>query len=197
MKKHNLLYILLLIISLSSCRSISQGKRFSQCQFRTTTMDNMALAGIPLPPTLQNLSEMNFLDVGRIMASFATGGEFPLTFIQNVEIRNPNTNDVAAINRLDWILFVDGKEITQGSNDQRVEVQPNSVTNMPLSFKIDLRKVISSGASGAFLNLVLNLVKQSKKPSTITFKVKPSFKIAGAMIGYPGYISLTQEFSAN
>jgi hypothetical protein len=41
------------------------------------------------------------------------------------------------------------------------------------------------------------LVKQSKQPSSIKLKVKPSFNIAGVNIGYPGYISLTQNFSAN
>jgi LEA14-like dessication related protein len=160
-------------------------------------MDNMALAGVQLPPNLQNISELNFMDAAKLMAAFSTGGEFPLTFVQNVEVRNPNLSDVAAINRLDWILLVDDKEITQGTNEQRVEVPPNSITNMPLSFKIDLRKVISSGASSAFLNLVLNLVKQSKQPSSIKLKVKPSFNIAGVNIAYPGYISLSQNFSAN
>jgi hypothetical protein len=196
MKTYNFLFILILALAFGSCKSISQGKRFAQCQFRATTMDNMVLAGVALPPNLQDISQLNFLEAAQIMATFSGGGEFPLTFIQNVEVQNPN-NEVAAINRLEWILFVDDKEITQGANDQRVEIQPNAITNMPLSFKIDLRKVINSGAASAFTNLVLNLLKQSKKPSSITLKVKPSFKIAGMMMPYPGYISLTQQFSAN
>ena len=196
MRKTILFFFLCTFCVMSSCRSISQGRRFAQCQFRVTTMENMALAGIVLPPTLENISQINFLDVAQIMANFAKGGEFPLTFIQNVEVQNPN-DQLAAINRLEWILLVDDKEITQGFNDQRVEVQAKSIVNMPLNFKIDLRKVISVGAAEAFINLVLNLLKQSKKPTRIKLKVKPSFKIAGMMVAYPGYISLKQEFSAN
>jgi LEA14-like dessication related protein len=185
-----------LVVLFSSCKSISQGKNFAKCQFRMTTMDNINLVGVSISSNMQSLEDINFLDAAKIMATFASGAEMPLTFIQNIEVQNPNPA-TAALNRLDWILYVDDKEITQGYHDQRIEVQSNQTVNMPLNFRIDLRKVINSGAADAFINLVMNLAKQSKRPSRIKIKVKPSFNIFGATVAYPGYISLTQEFSSN
>jgi LEA14-like dessication related protein len=199
-KTHSKVCIGLIIIILATttfaCKSISQGKKFAKCQFRATTMEQINLAGVTIPPNIQNVSDIGFLDAAKITATFLSGAEMPLSFIQNVEVENPN-EDMAAINRLDWILFVDDKEITQGTHNQRTEVQPKSITNMPLQFQVDLRKVINSGAADAFLNLVMNLTKQSKRPSRIKLKVKPHFNVLGATVAYPGYISLTQEFSAN
>jgi hypothetical protein len=159
-------------------------------------MEKLTLAGIKLPENVQSIDQINFLDAAALLAAFAKGGEFPLSFVQNVEVKNPN-QDLAAMSKLDWILIVDDKEITQGSNTERIEVAPQETKNMPLQFTIDLRKVLNSGAADAFINLVMNLSKQSKRPSQVKLKVKPYFKIAGGLVGYPGYISLTQEFKSN
>lgn len=190
-----LLYTLLLAM-LVQCKPLSQGRRFANCQFRATNIENFALAGVRLPKSLEDLSQLNFIDLGTVMTAFSRGGEFPLSFTQNVEVRNPN-NDVAAIDKLDWILYLDGNEMTQGSIEQRIEVAPQSTAVMPVQASIDLRKVINSGSAGAFFNLIRNLMKQSDTPSQVKIKVRPSFRVAGTHIPYPLYISLSQEFTSN
>jgi LEA14-like dessication related protein len=198
MKKilQNSLICLSLLALLVQCKSISQGKRFANCQFRATNIENFALVGVRLPKSLEDISQLNFIDLGTVMNAFGKGGEFPLSFTQNIEVRNPN-NDVAAIDKLDWILYLDGNEMTQGTIDQRIEVQANGTAIMPVNATIDLRKVINSGSAGAFFNLIKNLMKQSDTPSQVKIKVRPSFRIAGTNIPYPLYISLSQEFTSN
>ncbi len=196
MKKIHLLVLLVSLLCGAGCKSISQGKRFANCEFRATYMEKMTLAGVQLPENVQSMEQINFLDAAAILAAFSRGGEFPLSFTQNVEIKNSN-QELAALNRMDWILLVDDKEITQGTNTDRIEVAPQTTAVMPMRFTIDLRKVLQSGAADAFINLVMNLAKQSKKPSQVKLKVKPYFKIAGVLLPYPGYISLNQEFKAN
>jgi hypothetical protein len=180
---------------LPSCKAIRQGKNFAKCEFRATNMDKISLAGVQIPENVQSIEQINFLDAAAILAAFSRGGEFLLNFRQNVEVKNPN-QALAALNRLDWILIVDDKEITQGTNNERIEVQAQATAQMPMQFSIDLRKVINANAADAFINLVMNLAKQSNKPSQVKLKVKPYFKIAGVLVPYPGYISLSQEFKS-
>jgi len=181
-------------MSLNSCRSIVQGKRFAECEFRTTTVDNFRLAGVNVLG-IKDLSELTLLDAGNVTASLLQG-RLPLTFTLNVEVMNPNEKK-AAINTMDWILLIDDSEITSGTTNQRIEVPPNGgITNMPLHFDLELTDIFQKETGNALINLALGLVNKNKEPSRIAIRVKPSFMIAGGEVKYPGYITVSKKFKS-
>ena len=46
------------------------------------------------------------------------------------------------------------------------------------------------------LNFALNLVDAGNQPTRLSMKIKPSVIIGGQSVNYPGYFTITKEFSS-
>ena len=66
----------------------------------------------------------------------------PLSFRLFVMARNPNQGN-AAMNRMDWILYIDKQEMTRGTLDKRIEIPGNGVATFPVDMSFDLLEVLS------------------------------------------------------
>ncbi len=197
MSYKRLLYIALIILLLGSCdisRQIYEMTTFSKCDFRLYTVEDMKLAGVNIQQ-YKSYTDLSFLDITAISTSLAKG-KLPLTFTLNVQVKNPNPT-TAALNKMDWILFIDEIEILQGVSDQRAEIPPNGgVSNLPLQINADLMKVLSGESGEAVSNFAFNLSGQGNRPSRIMLKIKPSIMVGNTPVSYPGYISVKNEFTS-
>jgi len=195
MRFRSLLLILVMVPILSGCDILSELVSFTKCEFRLKSMTDTELAGVNIQE-LSSFKSLNLLDAGRITASLFTG-ELPLSFRLNVEIKNPNTT-TAALNQTDWILLIDGIEMTRGINNDRVEIGANGgKAVLPLDLKFDLKKVLSNESKDALLGFAFNLADPSGAPTRVTLKVKPTVMVGPSPLAYPGYITVNQEFGAN
>lgn len=196
MKRFLVLAFMTLI--LSSCdvaKQVQQMAMFAKCDFRLKTVENTNLAGVNIQ-RIQKLSDLNFIDAARISAGM-TAKELPLTFTLNVEARNPNATP-ASMQRIDWILLIDNIEMATGTNTQQIMIPANQGTvNIPLQISSDLKKSLSGKSGTAILNFGFNLAGSGNTPSRITLKAKPTILFGTIPIAYPGYITVTQEFSSN
>lgn len=166
----------------------------AKCDFRLKTVENTNLAGVNIQ-RVQKLSDLNFIDAARISAAM-TGKELPLTFTLNVEARNPNATP-ASMQRIDWILLIDDIEMANGTNTQQVLIPANQGTIIiPLQISSDLKKSLTGKSGNAILNFAFNLGGAGNTPSRISLKAKPTILIGSFPLAYPGYITVTQEFSS-
>jgi len=192
------LIIILLILSISSCNlfnDIGGIYQFAKCDFRLKSVENIRLAGVNVQNII-NTSQLTPLNIAQLMAAVATN-QFPLEFVLNMEIKNPNSKK-AIMNSMDWILLIDDIEMTKGKLDKRVEILPNNQTaTMPLNFNVDLKKVLSGKSADAIINFGLNLSGSGNSPSRVTLKAKPSILVGNYTIPYPSYITIKQEFGGN
>lgn len=192
------LCIIFLIFILSSCNlfnDIGGIYQFSKCDFRIKSIDNIQLAGVNVQNIL-NTNQLSPLNIAQLMAAVATN-QFPLEFVLNLEVKNPNTQK-AVMNSMDWILLIDDIEMTKGRLDKRVEILPNNqIANMPLNFNVDLKKVLSGKSTDAIINFGLNLAGSGNSPSRVSLKAKPSILVGNYNIPYPSYITIKQEFVSN
>jgi len=197
MKKLKYLSVLLFIVSLVSCDvldQVGQMQNFAKCQFRLKSVKDTELAGINIQQ-IQSISDLGLLDAGMITAAFA-GGSLPLDFTLNVEVQNPNS-EVAAMNRLDWILLIDDIEMVRGTNNDRVTVTANGGTAiLPLTMSFDLLKTLSGESGEAVLNFGFNIAGMGDRPTRITLKAKPTIYVGGKAITYPGYINIKNDFTS-
>ncbi len=192
MKIKSLLISLLVIFLFSSCAQLSQLANFASCEFRTTKVENVNLAGIDVQNT-KSLSDLNLLTVGNLLKTVATG-KLPLSFVLNVEAKNPNTS-LAAMNKIQWIAILDSTELTRGVIDQRVEIQPNSTAIVPINISADLKEIFKGETGKSLINLGLNLAGSDGSPSSrLTIKIKPSILIGNYPLEYPGFITVSKEF---
>jgi len=170
---------------------------FLKCEFRIGSVQNTHLAGINVQE-IRSISDLNLIDAGRLTAAYAQGS-LPLTMTLNIDAKNPNNNQ-AAMNRMEWILMIEGKELVTGVLNDKVSLSPNGGTStIPLSIQADLKKIMSNNSTQENINLGLGLIDNGNKPSKkLSLKIKPSIMIGNLNIPYPGYITVGTNFgSAN
>ncbi len=186
--------IMLLSSSCSVLQQTSEMANFGKCEFRIESARNMKLGGVNIQGK-DATSDLTVTDMAKIMGVIA-GGTLLLVFDLNIQVKNPNPT-LAAMNKLDWILIIDDVEMTRGILNQRVEVPANSVTEFPVAMNFDLMKSLSGKSGSALINFAMNLAGASNRPTQIKLKAKPTIYIGEKPIAYPGYITISQEFSSN
>ncbi len=193
--KTSFLWITLVLLVSASCTQLKQMANFTKCEFRMNSVQNTTLAGVNVQQ-IQNYSDLNLLQVGKLTAAYASGN-MPLTMTINVDAQNPN-DATAAMNRMDWILLIDGKEIVTGTLNERVSIAPSGGTaTIPVRISADLRKLMAKNSTEENINMGLGLVGAGNKPSPkLSLKIKPSIMIGSLTVPYPGYITLSTNFGA-
>lgn len=187
-------FTIAVLFLLSACTVIRELVTFSKCEFRLKSVQEVKIAGINLN-NKTSLKDFNFSDLASITQAVIRGS-VPMNFYVDVEAKNPNSQN-ASIDKIEWIALVDDKEIVNGSLDQRIIVPANNgVTTIPLKFSIDLIKISNSSTAKSLAELALSVMNIGNHNSRLTIKIKPSITVGSFMIDYPGYISVTKEFSS-
>jgi hypothetical protein len=196
MKESKYIFIILLIFVVSACSVFQQTSEiaaFTKCEFRIESARNMKLGGVNIQDK-HSLSDLSIMEMTKI-AGIIAGGTLPLTFDLNIQVKNPNPG-MAAMNKLDWILIIDDIEMTRGILNQRIEIQANNITTVPVAMSLDLMKSLSGKSGDALINFALNLAGTGSRPTRIKLKAKPTILVGTTPIEYPGYITIRQEFGA-
>jgi len=187
-------FVLGVLVLVSGCALLdqfTQMKAFSKCKFRLVSVENTSLAGIQIQGK-RSVRDFGVRDALKFAAATA-GRTLPLEFTLNIEVNNPNT-ETAAMNRLAWILLVDGQEMTRGELGQRVEIAPGGASPLPIQIGLDLRQALSGQSKEAMINLAFNVAGEGTHPTRITLKAKPSIMVGGQSIDFPDYITVNTEF---
>lgn len=183
-----------LAASLVSCRSKDELLSLSKCEFRVVDAENITAGGVPIEGVtkLEDLNPLQLLS----LAAQAEAGSLILSMNILVEIRNPN-DDVAALNKAEWILIVDDKQLTSGVYEERVEIPPRNgtaIASVPVS--ANLVELLEGNTNEALINLALNLADIGEQPSRILFRVKPYIRVRNKLIPYPGYVDIRTTFTS-
>jgi LEA14-like dessication related protein len=186
--------ILLAVISENSCNFLKEMAALGKCEFRMTTLEDPEIAGVDVSQ-VRSVTDLNFVDMGIISSSILTG-ELPLSFTLNVEVRNPNPA-MAALNRLEYMAFIDEVEVARGHLDKRIEIPASGgISTIPLRLSTDLISILKKDSRQALLNFGLNLADAGKRPTRVSIKVKPTILVGGMEINYPGYFTVKHDFTS-
>ena len=191
-----LLNLIIIIIPFLGCDVARQAKRatnLANCDFRVLSAENINLAGINIQNS-SSLKNLDLMDAAKIMTALGST-TFPLSLQLNFEARNPN-NATAGLNKLEWILFIDDIQMTSGSVDKPFSIPPNNGTAIiPILVGLDLKQALKGKSLDAIVNFGFNLAGIGNKPTRIKAKLKPVIMIGNSPLIYPGYISVSTEFS--
>jgi len=187
----------LTVIVLQSCginRQAQQIKALEKCTYRITSADNISLAGANVKNLLDwqniNLSSLPGLALGLLRR------DIPLRAKLNLEIKNP-TSDAAAINEFEYKILINKVELVNGFVNQNVNIDAGQSTIVPIDMVANLYPFISDSK---VMDQITDFLKSSKggpeKKGILTLKIKPSFKVAGSLIKYPGFITIDKEISS-
>ena len=189
-----ILLMCLIVTLFNSCRSKDELVALSKCEFRVKNANNITLAGIAID-NVETFSDLGIAD-GLTLLAAAASDNLPMSLIVNVEVMNPNS-DRAALNKAEWILYVDDLLITTGTYEERIEIPANggmAIMSVPVS--VNLKKLLEGETGLALLNLAFNLADIGEEPSRITLSVKPYIYIGRRLISYPGFFDIRTEFTS-
>ncbi len=189
--KIRIIIFLATVALFSSCEESKELMAFTQCKFRMASVEKPIVAGVNLSGT-KSVSDISLTSMAKLGIAFASGN-IPLQFTVNVEGNNPNTQ-TAAINKLDWILTVDEKQIAESTLNERIELSPNGgKTIIPLKIACDLKQLTEKETLKNLLSLAMNIGGEGKEASRVGIKIRPYITVAGQSIAMH-YIKLDKEF---
>ncbi len=192
-KKATVLMLAFLVAGCGVAKQIQEAKNFAKCEFKIASVEGTRLGDVKIHnvKSLKDLSLKKAAEIANVLGSKS----IPLSFTLNLQAKNPNT-ETAAMNKLEWILFIDEHEMVSGVLDQKVEIVPAQVAEIPIQITADLKEALKGKSRDAMVNLAFNVAGQGDNPTHILLKVKPSIDIAGYTLTYPGYIDVRMEFTA-
>lgn len=191
MKK--LLTVALLATLFWSCdvaRQVAGTYNMTQCKYEYQSISGLTLSGINLQ-NATSLSSLNPLAAANLVAAFTTNsGSLPLDFTLNLNVTNPGIQ-AALLNGMNYILEVDGLQLTTGSMQQQLQVAGGGSSVLPIKMSFDLKKALSGESLETIKNLAFNFAGIGNKPSNVTLKIKPDFLLGTQTISAPNYIPVS------
>jgi LEA14-like dessication related protein len=151
------------------------------------------LAGVDISKIVA-VKDYSLEQTGKITKSILQG-TLPLSFILNVEARNPNQKN-ASLNKLEYQAFIDNTQIASGYMKEHIVIPAGGgIATIPLNVETDILSLLKKEPINTLLNYTLNLADDGKRPVRVSLKIKPWIAIGNKDVEYPGYLTITQDFS--
>jgi len=191
MKK--LLVICLAAITLFGCgvnKQAQQIKALEKCRYRVVSADNISVAGTDVKRLMNNQD----INLGSLPA-LAFGllrKDVPLRATVNMEIENPAGN-LAAINQFEYKILINNQELADGFVDRQVSIAAGQTVVVPVAVNVNVYQFVSNAR---VMSEISDFLRGGDRKGLVTLKIKPSIMVGGALIKYPGYITIDKEFSS-
>jgi hypothetical protein len=197
MKKYFTIIVLSLLIA-TGCSILKTISNISRLKFKLENVNDFKAAGITIN-NKSSLKDFNTVDVVKLTASVAKG-ELPITFVLNVEAKNPNdgsggypATDIS-IKAFPWKLYVDEKETIAGNISSPVTIPGKGQSKIiPLEIKFDLFYFFKDKGFESLMNLALNLGGAKGSASQLKLVAEPVLGTPIGDIKYPDPITIVSK----
>jgi LEA14-like dessication related protein len=194
LKNYSLILFVALCCTFTSCDPVNHVIGLISCKYDLDGVSNPMVGGVRLN-NITNISQINALSMVKLAASIAQGS-LPLSATVNVKATNPGRT-LAQIEKLEWAIDLENKEILQGVVNQQINIPANGgSTTIPFTLQLDLLKLINDGSQNDLLNLALNLVNAGDADSKIGIRVKPTIMVGGRPVSM-GFINISKAVKSN
>jgi hypothetical protein len=194
--------IISLIFLTTSCSVYETIVNLSRLQFKLGDVNNFELNGIDISGK-SKLEDFNFQDLLKLTTAFSSGS-LPVTFMLNVEAKNPNDGTGgykrtdANIKSFPWRLFVNDKEAVSGDINERIFVPgTGEITEIPIEIKLDLIELFKNKGYEDLIDLALALGGKKGSSSKLTLYATPTVTTSLGDIKYPGELKIVDKEFTN
>ena len=180
-----LLSLTLIMYSCDVAQSVLGTYSLTQCEYKYNSISGLSLGGV-------NLSSNNVASSALALATLFTGSNstMPLQFTLNLDVKNPGVQ-TALLNGLQYVLEIDGIQMTTGSVDSKLQVASGATSQLPINLNFDLKQAMSGKSADAIKNLAFNFAGIGSEATKVTFKLKPALSIGGQQLQSPAYIPVS------
>jgi hypothetical protein len=171
-------------------KQAQQIKALERCTYRVVSATNLSVAGTDVKRLINNQD----LNLGSLPA-LAFGllrKDVPLRATLNLEINNPAGN-LAAINQFEYKILINNQELVDGFVDRQVNIAAGQSVVVPVAVNVNVYQFISNAR---VMSEISDFLHGGDRKGLVTLKIRPSIMVGGALIKYPGYISIDKEFSS-
>ncbi|MEJ2506186.1 MAG: hypothetical protein P8Y81_07975 [Ignavibacteriaceae bacterium] len=194
--------IISLIFLTTSCSVYETIVNLSRLQFKLGDVNNFELNGIDISGK-SKLEDFNFQDLLKLTTAFSSGS-LPVTFMLNVEAKNPNDGTGgykrtdANIKSFPWRLLVNDKEAVSGDINERIIVPgTGEITEIPIEIKLDLIELFKNKGYEDLIDLALALGGKKGSSSKLTLYATPTVTTSLGDIKYPGELKIVDKEFTN
>jgi len=191
MRKSYVLLIGIFILTLQSCSSLNQLKRFGKCDFELKRIENIRIANIDVT-NIKSFSDFTYKDAARLGEVFLTK-KIPLNFTFVVEITNKSRKK-AVLEKLDYIVIAEKKEVAIGKIEQRIELGSKNVpTLFNIPTELDIVNFFQKPNMKDNVILALRLISSDNIYNDIELKVKPYIRVGTQFVSAPHFVSIKKN----
>ena len=191
MKKFIALWgIVVFLFSCDVAKQLAGAYALTQCKYIFQSITGLTLGGVNLQ-NVSSISSLNPLAAANLLAAFSSpSGSLPLNFTLNLGVTNPGVQ-TALLNGANYILEIDGMEMTQGAINNQIQIGSGQQVTLPVTLGFDLKRVMSGKSMDAVKNLAFNFAGIGNNASNVTLKLKPSLVVGGNTVNSPDYIPIS------
>lgn len=187
----------LIVFTIFGCgvnKQAQQIKALEKCTYKILSAQQVTVGGTDIK-NIVNMENINLASLPGLAFGLLRK-DVPLRGKLNLEITNPSGDD-ASINEFEYKILVNNQELATGFVNQLVSVAAGSKTVVPVDVNLnayqflsnkkvmdDVRKFLQAGSGDA------------EQKGLLTLKIKPSIRVGGALVKYPGFITIDKEISS-
>ncbi len=195
-------FVIFTILGGMNCSVYQTIANLSRLQFKLGDVNNFAIGGVNISgkSKFQDFSALEIIN----LTSTLTSGKFPVSFVLNVDAKNPNdgtggyakTN--ATLQSFAWKLKIDDKQTISGDIGSPFTVPgTGEAIIIPLTMEMDLLNFFNNNGLESLVNLALALGGQQGSSSRLTLLAKPTVSTPIGNISYPGELIIVDSKFTN
>jgi hypothetical protein len=179
------------LLALAGCATLQQLAALRLVEFALGKVKRGKIAGIDIGH-LSSASELSALDLGRVGIGVAKK-DLPLEFTVDLKANNPAENKVVAtMVKLQWALYLQGKETINGVLDSAVTLSPGQVETIPMTMRLNLLQFFGGSALDV-VKLALGLAGATADTTRVTLKAVPTIETPLGPLNYPQPITVVSR----
>ena len=199
LKPLRLIIPVILLLSIASGCSVYQTiSNVSRLKYKINSATDYKVIGISIADK-KSLKDFNSLELLKLTAGLMKGN-LPLTFMLNIEAKNPNDGNGGFartdlnISSFPWRLYLNEKEIVQGNIAEPVFVPGKGESVIiPIKIEFDIAKSFKEKSMDDILLLLLQIGGAHGSTSNLKMLAKPVLGTPLGKIEYPNEITIVDK----
>lgn len=180
----SMLIVLIALLSLSGCATMSQKGDLSKVKFSLDHISNVSVAGISLDH-IQSPQDLNMFQMARATLAVSRDN-LPLNLTLHLKSENPLANRIAAkLVRIDWTLVLDGRDTVSGTMHNNIKLAAGKAEDIPLSLSLNMFEYFNEKSAMDMLDLALAFAgSYGAIPQGVALRVRPTIDTIFGPITY-------------
>jgi len=194
--KKIMMFVIPMVVFVTACNIVQTYQNITRLKFKVGAVDNVKVSNINVSGK-SKLSDFNPMDVLKLTSSL-TQGEFPISFVINIEAKNPSegtgggvSDNSITLKSFPFKLYIDDVETISGNINEPVYVPSKGESKIiPITVGLDLKKFFKDKGLDKMVNLVLALGGANKDTGKIKLVVRPTIGTPLGDFKYPNEITV-------